>query len=809
MRKTKRIINFISCLSFIVVLSIIYFTEKKYVTIAHAEEICERISKETNIIQDENVPVYDIEDDFAPLALNCENNNQESNRSALDNKVATIYSSPEEICENILSDETFSIDALVDIGQNLIDANEYYDFSKENKYQIVEWALELGAITEEDAIACLCDLIIRKNFSNIACLEGVLDRIKVFSESNLITDEQLSRKIDNVLNPLSGQTRSIIVNATYSNENFIIHYDSSVDTYSEAQIVGEYCNEIKNKFISMGFSTPILQTGENKYHIYLDPNPDSNGSAAAVTYKVNVSGNTCASYITIFDFSYLNDSVKQCIGHEYFHAIQNAYNHQSGWFKEGCANWGSIVSTGMSTFSDGWLNGYLGSTIPMPELSGYETFALPLTIQREFGGVSAIRKIYESYNNRSSTNLNLQNLREVISEGISNNGYDGGFEIAYRKMAGFLYDPDIWFVNIHSGATAWHNDSIITKSITSSSGSISFSTTVNYLTNQYFKIEIPDSSVCMVKIDVVFSNSDGRIEQYRSQQEGYNILYPNTTSNTATCADSGLGRFVNYSGFVLSNVGNSGSVTCDVTIKLMPQNELFTFWGTGTSRYTERQMYLSERDYADYTVTFSTSGNKVIQTFGTLDTIIELYSLDGTLIDTFDDEGYSQNAFFSYNTVANETYTIRVKFYQANQTGWIRLAITPAYAVQENGVNSLTDYEDIMNIHSYHNFAWYSFAQNNWTRIITFTPPSSGIYTIQLESLFDSYLYVIDPRSSKLNVADLDFNDDGAESFGDAKITRVLEQNIPYFVIYSQYNLSDSFDNLDEGDDIVVRFNIN
>lgn len=54
---------------------------------------------------------------------------------------------------------------------------------------------------------------------------------------------------------------------------------------------------------------------------------------------------------------------------------------------------------------------------------------------------------------------------------------------------------------------------------------------------------------------------------------------------------------------------------------------------------------------------------------------------------------------------------------------------------------------------------------------------------------FDTYLYVIDPRSTEFIVSGTDYNDDAGESLN-AMLSRQLETNVPYFVIYSGYNLS-------------------
>ena len=89
--------------------------------------------------------------------------------------------------------------------------------------------------------------------------------------------------------------------------------------------------------------------------------------------------------------------------------------------------------------------------------------------------------------------------------------------------------------------------------------------------------------------------------------------------------------------------------------------------------------------------------------------------------------------------------------------------------------------------------------------VITWTPPESGNYSITLTSEFDNYLYVIDPRSAELNVRNVHENDDSGST--NAKLEGYYEKDMTYFVVYSQYNPSRDFANLDSGDDITVKFN--
>lgn len=210
---------------------------------------------------------------------------------------------------------------------------------------------------------------------------------------------------------------------------------------------------------------------------------------------------------------------------------------------------------------------------------------------------------------------------------------------------------------------------------------------------------------------------------------------------------------------------------------------------SASNRYTESQVKLDKNRYCDYTVTFSKSGTKLIQTFGTKDTIIELYSSSGTLLASDDDDGYSLNSLISYYCSANVKYKIRVKFYNADVYGETKLTITPAYGAHKTNISSITKYEDIYAVEGYTGFTFNTYAQPNYTRVITYKAPTSGNYIFEIESDFDTYIYVIDPRSSSLIVYNVNYNDDSGEG-SNPLMTTYLDANIPYLIVYSAYNPS-------------------
>ena len=79
-----------------------------------------------------------------------------------------------------------------------------------------------------------------------------------------------------------------------------------------------------------------------------------------------------------------------------------------------------------------------------------------------------------------------------------------------------------------------------------------------------------------------------------------------------------------------------------------------------------------------------------------------------------------------------------------------------------------------------------------------------GNYVFNLDSTFDNYLYVIDPRSSEILVNNVDCNDDGGSGFN-AKLTVNLETGVDYLIICAKYNPGAS---LNSADSNIIRLQI-
>lgn len=196
---------------------------------------------------------------------------------------------------------------------------------------------------------------------------------------------------------------------------------------------------------------------------------------------------------------------------------------------------------------------------------------------------------------------------------------------------------------------------------------------------------------------------------------------------------------------------------------------------------------LDEGGYFDYTVTFSNAGYKLIQTLGAKDTKIEIYSASGTLLASDDDSGYGINALKYYYFSANTKYKIRIKFYSGNTYGTTKLAITPANGTYNT--STLFNYEGIYSVTGKTAFSSVMFAEPNSTKVMTFTPPSTGSYTFKIQSGIDTYMYVIDPRTSSAVTYGKNYDDDSGEGLNPL-LTTNLTAGVPYLIIYSTYNPS-------------------
>jgi len=139
-----------------------------------------------------------------------------------------------------------------------------------------------------------------------------------------------------------------------------------------------------------------------------------------------------------------------------------------------------------------------------------------------------------------------------------------------------------------------------------------------------------------------------------------------------------------------------------------------------------------------------------------------------------------------YYCSAGVSYKIRVKYWGAATYGETKLAITPANGALKSGASDINTYENILEA-SAQTYSLASNAQKDYTKLLVYRPSSAGSYTFTIESDFDTYIYVIDPRSTELIASGINYDDDSGTNLNPL-LTTNLDARISYLVIFSAYN---------------------
>lgn len=200
------------------------------------------------------------------------------------------------------------------------------------------------------------------------------------------------------------------------------------------------------------------------------------------------------------------------------------------------------------------------------------------------------------------------------------------------------------------------------------------------------------------------------------------------------------------------------------------------------NNYSEYLDYYTAGSAHEYKFTFGIDNAQTFQTFGTVDTKMELYDSKDRLIAQSDDSGYNTNSLISNFLYANETYTLRVYFYSSTKTGNIRLSVIPTNSIY-------TDFTNIDTLSYYSTyFGQYGYRTIGSSLIYRFTPTVTGTYDICTYnvaggSCVDGYLYVVDV-SSNASITSAWYDDDSAGA-DHALVTGNLVSGKTYLLVVS------------------------
>lgn len=692
------------------------------------------------------------------------------------------------------------------------DISTYFEEKQASRFDIIDVAHENNIISEYEKISSYCEVYELGYFENVDCLhEVVVELYDYFLHDN--TPDYVKNEIASVL-LLSDSNEILYSDSTnntyneYQSSNFVISYASGI-LLSEVKKTANYLEEIRTNYINMGFKEPIKETGYTKYRVFLESS--SNPTATATTHPVVSYGVTCSTYIKVFTFSSLTTAIKERIAHEYFHAIQGAYmwSNTNVWFDEAMANWGKITVAKSSSTCNGQINTFLRSTdsIYSEDSSGYGVVLFPLAIHYACG-IDAIRSIWEEYGKQTSQNLTFDQLKEdVVDEALR--PYNQSFNGVFFKMGYLNFKPSRWYTSVHPGGysatQSW------TERITTTTNTISAprrtqtactNQTIQSYSNNYHKF-VPDvlGKESKLTITVTFSGSNasqGVCQSYYEKTDGTHVARNLNKSgdNTYTIISDLYGGEISWFGVVVSNVADN-SINYTIKYKVERGSKSSVSF-SANQRYSEFTMNLGIGEYKDYIISFSKGGNKIIQTFGahtsSKDGYLELFDMNGKKLTGNDDSGYERNALISYNFNSNTQYRLRVTFFNTSHSGNVKIGIMPTY--------SMSTYEDIYYLEDYTSRLNWNFAQNN-VKLLTYKFSTTKELTMHVSSKVDTYLYIIDPRSTKsICAASISspnntkgcaclYNDDINGSLDrNSQITKTFDAGVPYLVIVSAYNPS-------------------
>lgn len=188
---------------------------------------------------------------------------------------------------------------------------------------------------------------------------------------------------------------------------------------------------------------------------------------------------------------------------------------------------------------------------------------------------------------------------------------------------------------------------------------------------------------------------------------------------------------------------------------------------------------LYDHNYKDYYVTFETAGSMLFQTFGSANTKLYLFDREYNQLAYDDNDGWSNNALFSYTVSANTPYVLRVHFSEQNASGNIKFAITsPSYDV--------STYEGIDTMPA-SGGAWSFDLYYDTTYVLAFTPSTSGTYRIKTTPFddIDVVVYVADATATTACHCD----DNGSTSQV-SNFTRNLVAGTSYFIVVSASDIT-------------------
>lgn len=238
-----------------------------------------------------------------------------------------------------------------------------------------------------------------------------LDRYLRSRSSEPAVSEFIRRSVSSSLPELDKAYRSP---SGWFNLHYTLKGENAVDfNYRDSGAVPPYILQAAEAFDNArsvtchtrGYREPALEEGKDYYDVYVYDLKDKYG----VTYSSSIFGQKerngiATSYICIdnnysrekgFDKSRL-DCVRVTAAHEFFHAVQYAYNVEADtWWKEASATWNEDeVYPGINDYVR-YINKYFKNPGLSLDKTGYSGVIFAKFLSQYYGGFDGMRKIWE------------------------------------------------------------------------------------------------------------------------------------------------------------------------------------------------------------------------------------------------------------------------------------------------------------------------------------------------------------------------------------------------------------------------------
>lgn len=476
---------------------------------------------------------------------------------------------------------SFSNDGLTVTGKagrngKLTPYSNTFEFDSNDPLITVNSLYDAGLLSETQKIHQYCNLYENYTFPSGYCLLPLVSTLQDYRTETSASDLELSdyevEAVDriNEIIPLAYTPPSLPHYKTSG--HFTVHYNlQTVQNQSITHInnVLTYLNDLYDTAVDEGFEEPLCETGTNTIHVYLC---SETGEANGLTWQAESFGTTSAGAIEIYGFTYLSNDIKETMAHEFFHAIQYAYQNKysaSKWIYESCAVWFGVKYSGFRNRAHSKLTQYVSNpNRPIFSTNDDELYmAGPfiMAIDIAYGGTPTIERIWYNYSLSGGT-FNETVVRNGINFAVRYNGdTTASFAEAYKKVGAYITYPKHFYQSIIPANPSWNNP---TSASTVASTSVTKSATMPYMSCKPFKFISNSTQSRTLSVSIAFSG--GSNNAYRVVVKhadgtivpsGGDVTGPSTSFNI-----QGFGSSIKEVWITPINAAFSGSATANVTV---------------------------------------------------------------------------------------------------------------------------------------------------------------------------------------------------------------------------------------------------